>query len=265
LEEASHFLQDDAGEEIATRMNVFIAQSSLEADTTATEATPLQIAAIPAIEQTQFMPPPEDWRNFRYCELLIVVAGNDGIRINVFNTMRHSDCPAEQWAEIDTDEISEAYGVLGTARNGPRYWVINNIVSPSGLSSTGQVSEFNGMEMRLVALIDITPVQAATMGVAPYTQQEIIRDTIYTYLAGSRVYELVSPDGDIYRMQSYSQEIDPNLTIDDLESLGERLDLPEGWSFQTRISEEDSFLTADGIAYLVSDELNNAYQLITDG
>jgi hypothetical protein len=84
-------------------------------------------------------------------------------------------------------------------------------------------------------------------------------------VAGSQVYELVSPDGDIYRMQSYSHEVDPTLTIDDLETLGDRLDLPEGWSFQTRILEEDSFLTADGIAYLVSDELNNAYQLITDG
>lgn len=223
----------------------------------------LQDDVIPAIEQTQFMPPPEDLRNFRYCEILIAVAGNGGIRVSVFNTMGLSDCPAEQWAEIDTDAITEAYDLLGAIRNGPRYWVVNEIVSPSGLSSTGQVSEFNGLEMRLVAQINATPAQAASMSLAPYSQQEVIRDTIYTYNAGSRVYELVSPGGDIYRMQSYSQEVDSTLTIDDLETLGERLELPDGWSFQTHILEEDSFLTADGIAYLVSDELNNAYQLIT--
>jgi pimeloyl-ACP methyl ester carboxylesterase len=266
LPEAGHYLQDDQGEDIARRMNEFIAQTPItEAASEAGEALiGLREATIPAIEQTQFMPQPDDLRDFRYCEVLTVVPGDDGFRVSAFNSMGQSDCPSDQWADLDADAISDAYGLLGAVLNGPRYWVVNNIVSPSGLSSSGQISEFNGMEMRLVAQINTTPDQVASMGFAPYSEAEVVRDTVYTYSAGSRVYELVSPEGDIYRMQSYSQEVDPTLTINDLENLGERLNLPEGWSFQTRILEEDRLLTADGIAHLVSDELNNAYQRVNE-
>jgi hypothetical protein len=36
------------------------------------------------------------------------------------------------------------------------------------------------------------------------------------------VYELINPEGDVYRMQSYAQDVDPTLTIDDLETLGDQ-------------------------------------------
>lgn len=40
-------------------------------------------------------------------------------------------------------------------------------------------------------------------------------------------------------MQSYSIELDPDLTVDMLSALGPRLDLPDGWSFASRVVEED--------------------------
>ncbi|MGJ3239057.1 MAG: haloalkane dehalogenase [Anaerolineae bacterium] len=255
LEEASHFLQNDQGEEIARRVNEFIAQSPVEVSNT---------RPIPTITQTQFMPLPEDLSNFRYCEVQTVSLDNMAVKVDVYNSMGQNDCPAEKWESLDAAAIVEAYDLTMARLNGPRYWVINGIEG-RGESQTGEVVAFDDMEMRWVAQINVTPVQIANMSSMPYSQQEVIRDTTYTYVAGSQVYELVSPDGDIYRMQSYSHEVDPTLTIDDLETLGDRLNLPEGWSFQTRILEEDSFLTADGIAYIVSDELNNTYQLITDG
>jgi hypothetical protein len=76
------------------------------------------------------------------------------------------------------------------------------------------------------------------------------------------VYELVSPDGDVYRMQSYSQIVDSTLTVDELETLGERLDLPEGWSYQARVLTEDSELRADGLTYIVNDEFGSTYQKV---
>lgn len=91
---------------------------------------------------------------------------------------------------------------------------------------------------------------------------EVQRTTTYLYKAGYVVYELSLPDGDVHRMQSYSQMADPTLTIDDLETLGERLELPEGWSYQARVLSEDSELKADGLAYVINDDLFNSYQMV---
>ena len=51
------------------------------------------------------------------------------------------------------------------------------------------------------------------------------RETTYRYFKDNMVYELTSPKGEVYRVQSYAQ----------LEDLGERLDLPEGWSYKAKI------------------------------
>ncbi|MEO1443744.1 MAG: hypothetical protein AAFV33_25305, partial [Chloroflexota bacterium] len=113
--------------------------------------------------------------------------------------------------------------------------------------------------MNLVAVIE-TKLWEGTVGSAFYTENEVQRETTYTYYAGTMVYELISPDQEIYRMQSYSQLIDPELTIDDLATLGERLELPEGWSYEARILEAEEFMVADGLALVINDELGNSYQ-----
>jgi hypothetical protein len=64
-------------------------------------------------------------------------------------------------------------------------------------------------------------------------------------------------------MQSYSQVVDPKLVIDDLKSLGARLELPEGWSYEARVLAEDSKLMAEEESYVVTDDFKNAYQRVT--
>jgi len=65
-------------------------------------------------------------------------------------------------------------------------------------------------------------------------------------------------------MQSYSQIVDPNLTIDSLERLDEQLELPEGWRYEARRLTNDSVLKADGLAYVINDNLLNSYQKVTE-
>jgi haloalkane dehalogenase len=253
LEEASHFLQDDAGEEIARRINEFIAKSSIA-------SVDSQLGILPAIEQSQFMPLPDDLRNFRYCEVLAIYIGDDSINVDVYNTMGHSACPNDVWVTLDADTIADDNSLLMARLNGPRYWVLNDIEG-RGNTVQGDVVDFNGMNMRWVAKIEL-PLHAAMAGIElmPYTPNEVQRDTTYTYLVNNMIYELTSPEGDVYRMQSYSQQVDPTLTIDDLETLGEHLDLPQGWHYDARILSEDEQLIADGVAVLVADEFENTYQ-----
>jgi hypothetical protein len=68
------------------------------------------------------------------------------------------------------------------------------------------------------------------------------------------VHELTSLEGDVYRRQSCSQIVDPTLTIQALETLEDRLDLPDGWSYEARVLDADSALVSQGLAYVINDE-----------
>lgn len=220
-----------------------------------------QSNTIPEVSQSQFMQVPENLRDFRYCEVIPIFRSGLTIHVEVYNTIGLNGCPTDLWNELDEQAIVDAYGALSVITNGPRYWVMNEL-SASGASANGKVVDFGGIEMVLAAIIE-TRLWEGTVGEDNlYTENEVQRETTFIYWADNEVYELVSPEGEIYRMQSYSQIVDPTLTIDDLENLNDRLELPDGWNYQVRILTEDSELTANGIAYVINDNLANSYQKI---
>ena len=53
------------------------------------------------------------------------------------------------------------------------------------------------------------------------------------------MHELVDPDGVAYVMQAYCIGVDPTLTEESLAALGERLALPEGWAYRSRVLDEE--------------------------
>ena len=221
--------------------------------------------AIPAVEQTQFQRPPEDMRNFRYCEVIPVFKRGSDLYIEVYASIGLNECPEEAWNTLTADAIAEEYGAVQVEMNGPRFWLVNQTTA-SGTSANGKVAEFAGMQLRRAAVIEMQLSDTqGTLGEERYVDNEVQRTTTFLFTAGSMVYELTSPDGEVYRMQSYAHIIDPTLTIDDLETLGDRLDLPEGWSYEARVLSEDSQMIADGLAFVLSDDLLNSYQKLLDG
>ncbi|MFM7224394.1 MAG: hypothetical protein ACKO1Y_03010, partial [Actinomycetota bacterium] len=65
-----------------------------------------------------------------------------------------------------------------------------------------------------------------------------------------------------YVMQAYCIGVDPPLTQADLPTLGERLDLPAGWTYRTRVLEEELVIdTTASVATVLQDELENSYTL----
>jgi hypothetical protein len=197
-------------------------------------------------------------RNVRYCEIIPVTRKGRTLTAWVYNTLGLNDCPACEWDALTEDEVNEAYGSVSAKLNGPRYWVIDKLVG-SGSTTTGKRFTFGGIEMELRASIE-TKIREGTVGEEFYTPNQVQRDTVYTYKAGKPVYELTSPEGDVYVMQSYAQIKDKNLTIDDLASLESKLALPEGWTYATRTLTEDLVLDSGGLAHVINDDLYNAYQ-----
>ncbi len=217
--------------------------------------------AIPAITQTQFQRPPEDLRGYRYCEIIPVFQSGLTLNIEVYATIGLNDCPDEKWLALNEDDLAEDYGAAQVSMNGPRFWLMNEL-SGSGDSVGGKTADFGGIEMTLRAILE-RQLSEGNVGETFYEDNEVQRTTTYTFYAGNMVYELTSPEGDVYRMQSYTHLVDPTLTIDDLETLGDRLELPEGWRYQARVLSEDSQLVADGLAFVINDDLLNSYQKVT--
>lgn len=197
-------------------------------------------------------------RNARYCEVIPVTREGHTLTSWVYNTSGLNECPATEWEALTEDEVNEEYGSVAAKLNGPRYWVMDKIVG-SGSSTTGEKFTFGGIEMELRAKLE-TKLREGTVGEEFYVPNQVQRDTVYTYQAGAPVYELTSPDGHVYVMQSYSQIKDKQLTIDQLDSIGNKLALPASWTYTTRKLTDDLVLDSGGLAYVINDDLYNSYQ-----
>ncbi|MEZ5568875.1 MAG: haloalkane dehalogenase [Halioglobus sp.] len=235
--DASHFIQEDVGRELAEQVVEFM------------RANPI--------------PASGPFYNLRYCEILLVSSGDEGLEAQVYNTLGLNDCLQQQWDALDAGAVASEFGAIAAAKNGPRYWLLDLITPlddgepPPGF---GEIETFGGLDMRLVAILSLAGGEAPEN--APYTVIEVQRNTLFRFVAGRRIYELRDPEGGLYVMQSMSQIVDPQLQISDLATLDERLDLPPGWHFSTRILENDLQLEAAGLAEVLVDDLANTYQRV---
>lgn len=199
-----------------------------------------------------------DLRNVRYCEILPVVRQGVKLVASVYNTLGLNDCPDESWKAMDVDAIKKQFKAFEVQMNGPRYFMMNQIIS-KGATANGETVMIGGLGFtkRAEVVLSLT-----TMKSIPYEVRDIERDTTYVFKKGNTVFELVDADGNTYVMQSYSLTVDATLTVDDLPTLGDQLKLPKGWVFQTVELDHDLVLTANGVAHLVQDDLSNSYQRI---
>lgn len=200
----------------------------------------------------------ENLRNTRYCEVLAITRHLLTYTVKIYNTLGLNLCPVALWSALDAKALAKEDKLTLVKLNGPRYWTLDAIEG-SGMSAGGETANFGGIEATLRATIK-TKIWQGTVGNKFYTPNKVRRETVFTFKAGSPVYELTSPAGEVYMMQSYAQIVDKTLSVDDLPHLGERLKLPPGWKFQTRTLASDYALKADGLAYVINDNLYNSYQ-----
>ena len=177
------------------------------------------------------------------------------------------DCPQDAWDAIDPQAVAAEFGALTTIMNGLRYWVLDEVeIGEGGFSDNpppgiGEIFTFGdlGLELRLVT--STIPPSGGNRG--PYSVSSVLRNTIFHFVAGRRVYELENREGQRHLMQTFAQTVDPDQQLHDLVRLDDRLELPGGWQFRTYIMEEPfELLTVDGTAEVVQDELSNTYQRI---
>jgi hypothetical protein len=194
----------------------------------------------------------------RYGEVLLVTRGEAGPQAAVYNSFPLNDCPADLWSALDPHAIATEHGVAAALLNGPRYWLMNAIAKQT--QGPRITKTFGGIEMLLQATVLLT-----VMNPVPYTANQVNRHTVFTYDAGEEIYELQDPAFRRWVMQTWSQIVDPALSRADLPHLGERLSLPTGWTYQSRVLTDPLRVdTTTHAALVLQDDLKNSYSLVTD-
>jgi hypothetical protein len=196
-------------------------------------------------------------RGKRYCEVLLLHPAPAGLTADVYNSFPMNACPRSQWVTLDAKAIATENQMLLAVLNGPRYWLMDRIGKTPNTS--GPTKSFGGIEMTQRATVVVgNPVTAQQ----PYLLHEVDRKAVFTFEAGSTVYELTDPSNNTYVMQSWSQEIDPTLEEAGLATLGSKLKLPTGWTYASRtLTSPLTVDTTGSVAKVTTDDLKNTYSL----
>ncbi len=191
------------------------------------------------------------------CEVLLLSPTANGIEATVYNSFPMGDCPDEQWRELDGVAIAAEQGAALALLNGPRYWLMDEVFRDQSdvVSST-----FGRIEMNRYATVTITDPTSIGQRYAPQT---VDRQSTFTFRAGRTIFRLLADDGRVFVMQSWSQQVDAQLTEGDLVDLAGRLQLPDGWTYESVTLTADLVIGASREpAQVLQDEFLNSYSLV---
>lgn len=199
----------------------------------------------------------DDMRGVRYGEVLAVFLRDTGLEAEVYGTQMLNDCPQELWETLDADAIAKDMGAVFVKLNGPRYWLLDGLGSKVAVVDP-VFKDFNGIQMRRIATIPL----GADFAAGAYVVRNVNRGAVFFWDAGKTVYELVDPDGRQFVMQARCIGVDSGMTEESLVTLGDRLALPEGWTYRARELESELVIdTSATLATVVQDEFENTYTL----
>ena len=223
-------------------------------------------------EQQSVVVSGENMHGKHHCEVLIMNRDADGPggAGNYYNSLGVvDDVPDEEFdarfRALDPEKLRQEYGGDAVRFNGPRRFLADRFTAEA--FDGGKLSMLGPIPMYLYGTFVVPDFDAFIAGKqTPYRETVSKRTTPWFFDAGTEVYELVSPTGSTYVMQSASLRVDPDNTVDKLPTLGERLSLPEGWQFRVRTLEEELVMRAtyddDPPNTIVLDEFENNYQRV---
>jgi hypothetical protein len=196
-----------------------------------------------------------------HAEVVIIKRDTEGLgAVGIcYNTLSLPDrLSDEQFRALDADALKAEFGGDGIWLNGPRRAQMDE--ASAEVLDGGRVTSVGGIPMQTVAKVRIPDVRMFAGRRPAYTETEVERSTTWVFHAGQPVHELVAPGGSVYAMQSASLIKDRDLAAQ-LPNLGERLQMPDGWTYRVRTPDQDLVVQArDGVAHVVLDEFENNYQ-----
>ena len=201
----------------------------------------------------------ENARGTVWCEVIPMVGTGPNAVMHIYTSTAVDNCTEERSAALDMTKLAADLGVEKVVMNPGRYWVFDRMTA----YTAGEVVNFNGIKAQWGATMTPQSV-AAIVGAKPYSVGKIKRDTEWFYQKGKPAYMLRTPEGKVWVLQVFTKAKDPTLSMDTLNQLGAKLQLPEGWKFEVKVLDQDLSLqprrVADGEAFIMRDNLGNTYQ-----
>jgi hypothetical protein len=209
-------------------------------------------------------------RDVRYGEISLICGSGPG-NASMYNTLElngqtdanKDSCPAALWNNVSEDAMAQQFGVPSVWKNGPRFWTVETITLPLGTEL-----DFNGLNARWFAYPTYPPnIQSLGITAGSYIKTYVKRESTMTFYKDKPVFMLIDPSGNPYVMQAAAMIVNQNLTYNDLFTLGNTLQMPAGWKYQTKVLPQNLTITAlsNGTAIITQDSLGNSYDICING
>jgi hypothetical protein len=199
------------------------------------------------------------FRPHRFCEVALITGTSKGNAIAEFyNSTGADDCTPEKFEALDKKKIIEETKSREAFLNPSRYWLMDDFwVYEAGVDRT-----FGEIKMTWMGVVPVEELEkAVTKG--HYVPGYIYRNTQYKFNKGSEVYLLDAPDGEVFVMQSFTNDVQKEVDINHIKDVGRLLHLPPGWKFRAVVLDRDLIVNqqkTNNYAHVFQDDLKNAYQ-----
>jgi hypothetical protein len=218
-------------------------------------------------EQRRF----DNLRGYRFVEIDLLA--RDAIKkipyVSIYNTTGQNggddtrDSAPRSYADtLDAKRIAKHYQALVASMSGPRYWALDWLAD-----RVGTVRDFDGLEAAWMGNGQAAETRLA--GKAPleaYRVAPFPRTAIEGFRKGTAIYLLDDPKGNAWVLASYTASGAPNANLDDLDTLGDRLNLPPGWKFRkVTLDRELTLEPKGGFAASTQDDKGDLYHLAGPG
>lgn len=201
----------------------------------------------------------ENARGTVWCEIIPMVGTQPNAVMHIYTSTAVDDCTEERSAKLDMEKLAAELNVPKVVMNPGRYWAFDKMTA----FTAGETVNFNGIKAQWGATM--TPQSVSNIvGSKPFNVGKIARDTEWLYHKGKPAYLLRTPEGKVWVLQVFTKAKDKTLSLETLDQLGGKLELPAGWKFEVKVLDRDLSLqprrVADGEAYIMRDNLGNTYQ-----
>jgi hypothetical protein len=206
-------------------------------------------------------------RDYRYQEIdlfakdplkrVLYVSVYDTTGLNGGDDTRDS-APAPLAQKLDAKRIAKQYQALLARISPAYYWTVDWLAD-----RVGAVRSFDGLNAAWRGNSQAPSAALSPKAASPaYRTTFAARTAVMGFKKGSQVYLLDDPKGRTWVMVSYTTKGVPDLTIDKLDSLGEVLKPPQGWSFRTATLTKELVLEPKaGFVGMLQDDNGNIYHL----
>jgi hypothetical protein len=193
--------------------------------------------------------------------------------ISIFSSFRSLDCSEDEYDKLSEASISAQLKTLLDPQRIIKLGFHTNVASENltpivrpyidvGLSrfDYGATIKVNYFDY----IYKFATNERFRLGIAraSYTPMGNTAPVHFIYNPGSTVYELISPEGGVFIMTSFTNYYNPKITLTNLSELGTILNLPPGWKFRSRVLDSQVSIHAIAPLYyakVLYDEYQNFY------